>query len=348
MALANGGERFTLPHVIQEFRMNLGYLPALWAEDGDFVLVDDVQYAIKSLSQCRRAHADVLFVTKDELRNLAFTAVDPWGWDRVVRRTLLDAGVDAGILPSDGYLSYVRGLSDRRQTTGVLGFIRTGIEGVTCGESMFCTTLGEVGAALRRFGKIVVKAPWSSSGRGVRYVESGFGESLAGWVSNVAVRQGGVMVEPYYKKVKDFALEFCSDGGGNVDYCGVSVFRTDKSSYSGNLIATEEEKLSVLFKFLPENILFDIIQRLKDYFSKGLFGDYSGPFGVDMMIVATDDGRGYLLHPCVEINLRRTMGHVANAFKPSPVDPVQYMHIVHDVNYRLKFDNLENNFVKVI
>jgi hypothetical protein len=53
--------------------------------------------------------------------------------------------------------------------------------------------------------------------------------------------------------------------------------------------------------------------------------NYEGPFGIDMMVVANPDAtsekslaadieeRQFLLHPCVEINLRRTMGHVALA-----------------------------------
>lgn len=348
MALAHGGTHFTLPHAVQEFRMSLGFMPALWADDGDFVLVDDVLFAVKALAQCRKPHAEVVFVSKHDLRQLDLTCIDPWGWDRAVRQTLLDAGVGASVLPSDEYLACIRGLSDRRRTSDALEFIRTGLEGVTCGECLFCASSAEVEAALRRFGKIVVKAPWSSSGRGVKYVDGGFSVPMAGWIANTIARQGGVMVEPYYKKVKDFALEFYSDGSGNIEYCGASVFKTDKSSYSGNLIAAEEEKLSALSEFLPASLLFDVIQKFKDYFSEGSFQRYTGPLGVDMMVVTNDGGRGFLLHPCVEINVRRTMGHVANVFKPALTDPVQFMHIVHDVNYRLKFDNLENNFVKVI
>ena len=33
------------------------------------------------------------------------------------------------------------------------------------------------------------------------------------------------------------------------------------------------------------------------------------PWGVDMMVVSSDEG--YRLHPLVELNYRRTMGHVA-------------------------------------
>ena len=51
MALAADTAYVALPHAIQEFKTNLGFLPALWAEDGDFVLVDDVPFAVKALSQ---------------------------------------------------------------------------------------------------------------------------------------------------------------------------------------------------------------------------------------------------------------------------------------------------------
>ena len=51
----------------------------------------------------------------------------------------------------------------------------------------------------------------------------------------------------------------------------------------------------------------DLLDRVRDQVLSRLdLSGYEGPFGIDMMIV-----KGGLLHPCVEINLRRTMGHVA-------------------------------------
>ena len=67
-----------------------------------------------------------------------------------------------------------------------------------------------------------------------------------------------------------------------------------------------------------------------------------------MMIVSRPDGNGFLLHPCVEINLRRTMGHVALSLTPQSLAPRQLMRIVHDVNYTLKTSVLENSFVQII
>ena len=348
MALAADADYMALPHAIQEFKTNLGFLPALWAEDGDFVLVDDVLFALKALAQCRSRHADVLFVTDEDLRHLVFSGFEPWGWDKAVRQRLADAGMDAGALPSDGDLAYIRFLADRRNTMPALAFLRSGLEGVTCGESRFCKSVDEVCEALCAYGSAVVKALWSSSGRGVRYAEGSFGTSLGGWIANTIARQGGVMVEPYYKKVKDFAYEFYSYGDGRVEYVGLSLFETNRSSYAGNIVAAEEEKAARLRRYLPDEVLSEARCRLEKYFSESAFRDYSGPLGVDMMVVAKDDGRGFLLHPCVEINVRRTMGHVANSFNIPVTEPVRLMRIVHDVNYRLKLDMMENNFVKVI
>ena len=109
-----------------------------------------------------------------------------------------------------------------------------------------------------------------------------------------------------------------------------------------------EEKMAEICRLLPKELIIDTILRLSSYLGKSEFGRYRGPLGVDMMAVAKADGRGFLLHPCVEINVRRTMGHVANAFRPEPTEPQRLMHIVHDVNYKLKFDNIDNHFVKVI
>ena len=55
-----------------------------------------------------------------------------------------------------------------------------------------------------------------------------------------------------------------------------------------------------------------------------------------MMIVAKPDGNGFLIHPCVEINLRRTMGHVAlDMAKASPVCPPRVMQITLSDKYRI-------------
>lgn len=349
IALGYDKSCMTLPHAIQELKMNLGFLPALWAGDGDCVLVDDVPFALKALRHIRKPHADVLFLTKDGLGDLSFTEVEPWGWDMRVRAELCDAGVNCNVLPDDRMLLKIRGLSSRRQSLEALHFLRRNLEYVTCGESFYADNADEVDSLFCKYGRVVLKAPWSSSGRGIRYVPSrGMCDSVRGWMLNIIRSQGGIMVEPYYNRIRDFAMEFYSDGGGGIEYRGLSVFNTEKGSYTGNVIASEDDKNMMIGKYVPEDLLSIVKQRVIEYFSSAFSGAYRGPFGVDMMIVVDGCGCGFLLHPCVETNVRMTMGHVANSFGRTANEPVELMRIVHDVNYKLRFDAMENNFVKTI
>lgn len=354
MALAYGTENITLPHAIQEFRMNLGYIPALWANNGDCILVDNVPYAVKALAKTRRRHADINFVTVNDLRNLNFSAIEPWGWDLCIRTALSKAGTMLKgnrlyNVVDDNILDRIKDFSNRRHTSYLLKLIRNGIENLTCGECFYVTCFEDIFNFAGMYGQVVIKAPWSSSGRGVRYISrTGNSSSILGWAKNIIARQGGLCIEPYYNKVKDFAMEFYSHGDGRISYCGLSLFNTDGLSYTGNIVASESYKEKLLSKYVSEDLLTCIRENIKEVFSSRFMGLYEGPFGVDMMIVA-NGLKGFLLNPCIEINLRRTMGHVAISFTQQAYDAsVEFMHIVHDVNYLLCFESVEKRFVKVI
>lgn len=352
IALAYDNECITLPHAIQEFKMNLGYIPALWAKDGDCILVDDVPYAIKALSKVHRPHADVVFVGLDDIKNANFTTIEPWGWDVNISSTLIKSGIkvnglDFKDLVRNSFLDKIKDLSNRKHTAEMLVYIRKGIEDLTCGESFYADNFEYFLELAHKYNYIVIKAPWSSSGRGIRYITySDISQSLSGWARNVIKRQGGLSIEPYYNRLKDFAMEFYSYGDGRIEYCGLSLFNTDSGTYTGNVIASENYKSEILSKYLSNELLALISQRIRNYLSPILKDFYCGPFGIDMMVVGTTDG--FLLHPCVEINLRRTMGHVANSVRLSDDAPAELMHIVHDVNYVLRFESIEKTFVKVI
>lgn len=87
-------------------------------------------------------------------------------------------------------------------------------------------------------------------------------------------------------------------------------------------------------RYLPLELLDTVRQRIID---NALLDDYRGPFGIDMMVVSAEGG--YRLHPCVEINLRRTMGHVALALSAADVDGERVMRIMYDGNsYQLSIE----------
>ena len=157
----------------------------------------------------------------------------------------------------------------------------------------------------------VLKAPWSSSGRGLRFVDmnhEGISTHLKGWIKNVIDKQKYITAEPYYSKVCDFGMEFYAHKDGTIDYLGLSVFNTTNGAYTGNVLADETQKEKILSRFVSTTCLKNIRDIIKNIMSSALKDVYTGPFGVDMMIL----NNGYI-HPCVELNLRQTMGHVALA-----------------------------------
>jgi hypothetical protein len=348
IALACNKKRFTAPHAAQELRMSIGWIPALWASDGDMVLVDDVAFAIKAAAKCKEKKAEVLFVSDADLSGIRFDCVMPWGWDRAVKTRLVDDGVPAELMPSDNVMEHLRLLSSRVQTKSALKHLREGLEG-TCGEAFSTNDISLIKDSVASGNHIVIKSPWSSSGRGVRYVERSITPSVKGFIRNVIHEQGEVMVEPYYNKVKDFGMEFEAMADGSVAYRGLSLFLTHNGAYTGNLLAHEDEKAEMLSRYVAPQLIEEIKTRACRYFANRFKGIYQGPFGVDMMIVASgDESNGFLLHPCVEINLRRTMGHVALALTPEVASPHRLMHIDHEVNYIMRVSPIENPFVKVI
>lgn len=348
ISLARNLKHLTPPHAAQELRMNLGWMPALWADDGDMVLVDDLKFAVKAATRFKNQTADVLYVEKSELKNIVFDRIEPWGWDRTLWTMLLEYGINSDIIPDEGWLRQLRVLSNRRTTTSTLTALRRDIEEFTCGESVYISDEDDVQEYIDRWKHVVIKAPWSSSGRGVRYIDKKLSEPNFGFIRRVIKTQGGVMIEPYYNKVKDFGMEFMACAGGTVKFLGLSLFQTINGAYSGNILTNEQQKTEMLAKYLSEELIDTIKQRACSYFSRLMSPWYAGPFGIDMMIVAKQNGKGFLLHPCVEVNVRRTMGHVALALSPQGDAPKKLMRIVHEANYTLKTSFLENNYVKTL
>ena len=321
LALAANLRQFTAPHAGRQLRSDLSFIPALWADEGDLVLVDDIDNARDKVRHLGTKLVDkVEFITKVQLEHLIKTefldSVHPWGWDLSLKGELERIGIPEIVMPGDAILNKVRALSSRQWTAEHL---QSGVQ--------FVQTVTDVKSLVREWGKAVIKAPWSSSGRGVRFVSadefregSGY-PSFERWVGNIIYRQGGVTVEPYYNKVMDFGMEF-EMVDGNVLYRGLSLFDTIKNAYSGNILCPEDKKEEMMAQYVSPERLLQIRQHIIDVMEPALKGNYSGPFGVDMMIyakdmsalnqvISTDMPSDFGVNECIEVNLRRTMGHVA-------------------------------------
>jgi len=349
MALAVNLANFTAPHAGRQLRHDLGFLAALTAEKGDAVLVEDVRLAEHAFQDVLRwfkrngvpLHVNEQISFVDKKRRI-YKHVVPWGWDKTLVARLKKWGIRNNILLTTEQLDAIRALSHRRTAMNLLEKLQQ--DGVV-GESFVCTSLQQVADLLQRYSKLVLKAPWSSSGRGIRFldVQRTPMEMQIGWISNIFKSQGAVMAEPYYDKVKDFGMEFFAEADGCVTYRGLSLFNTVNGAYSGNILATESAKRAMLNRFLPLSLLDHVKDAICTHLSPVLKDVYHGPFGVDMMIVSgikhDDSSCGFKLHPCVEINLRCTMGHYALQLTPEVDDIQGVMRIEYkDNSYKLKLE----------
>ena len=316
MALANGSPGYTPPASIQRMMEKTALLPARWAALGDGVIVGSRVWIVESPAPKVAEWTEEFLPGKGRWVNLSdvlpqVEEVRPWGWSPAICHRLRSIGIPERFLPADAQLAELRRLSSRQLAVEVLADV---VPDNPCfvGESAYCTDASQVEQALLRWPQAVLKSPWSGSGKGIRYSQHGREDTLRGWYQRILEQQKGVVVEPFYDKVQDFALEFWSDGEGHVAYQGLSLFETHPNgAYKGNFIWDEVRKrtwLSELFARhgIPSSMLSTLQDLLQQRLSAVVGASYRGPLGVDMMQVA-----GGRIHPCVEINLRMTMGYVS-------------------------------------
>ncbi|MCD8317983.1 MAG: hypothetical protein LUC45_03635 [Paraprevotella sp.] len=313
LALACFDPHFIPPRSARDLSADLSALPAWWACQGDAVWVSSVDDARRWAACTGGLCPPVEWVDGHCLPECS--AVEPWGWSPLLVERLRRGGLSPELLPGGETLRRYREASGRRHAVELLSFLRGSGSWLgrrwgdrLCGEAFYCTSSDEVIREMAGRPAVLLKAPWSGSGKGLRLAAAGYVPQVSGWCDRVLREQGGVVVEPIYNKVWDFACEFRADGKGHVCPEGLSVFLTNRlGAYAGSWGASEPVKAQWLAAYIPP----DLVLVLGNELGRALavrFPDYRGPLGVDMMLCRMPGREDLCLHPCVEVNLRRTMG----------------------------------------
>ncbi len=242
----------------------------------------------------------------------------PWGWNSVLRDRLLKEGYSPQLMPSNDTLAAIRELSDRRVALKALEYLNqrffcsfsksaTGKGGVKDEEreSIFtepgyriaAESLSVVKEFLEREQNVVLKAPLSGSGKGIRFVANALSHSDEGWCSNLVKRHGCVVVERRFSPVLEFAMLFkCAgpDEGGRVMFVGYSLFYTQNGMYKGNILASDEWIENEILKYIPRVKLALAKEFLMEFLRENIAARYEGFVGVDQFVYLPFDGRGDL------------------------------------------------------
>ena len=157
---------------------------------------------------------------------------------------------------------------------------------------------------------LLAKLPSSSSGRGLLWLSAPPTDNEIDLLTKALRRAGSFSVEPVLDIRQDWAAEFYSDGKGTLDFVGWSRFDTNKrGAYLGNRLATQTDLIAELTQAVGARAHEAAIASVKNYLRERFASLYTGYIGVDMAVYA--QGGRLLLHPCIEINVRYTMGVAA-------------------------------------
>lgn len=274
LCLANGDPNYVPPQSALDFaRRGVGVMKVLYGDDVEVIAADDFA------SWCS-GHKDIC-------ENI--DAIVPWGWDARLKQMLVKQGVKESLLPTDLYIKRLREMQHRSTILPLQ-------------SAAYCVyKVGDVIDLLVDHPRIVLKAPWSGSGRGLRWVDEKLSEQDESWIRKTVASQRCVIAEERYDVKDDFAFEYYVENG-LVEFVGMSFFVTQSGVYRHNILLPDEA-IRIRCGVTPE-----LGRSIKSWLQISIAPYYNGYLGVDCF--STQDGRIVVS----EINLRHTMGLVAHRY----------------------------------
>lgn len=309
-ALASNQPGYTPPAAVRKMRAMLAILPAVYADNEDFVVCLDHPTTDHPLYPAFRRLVELKSITVLSIDSLDrikedIVQISPWGWNRSLLNTLSKTVIAPHcILPDVKDISKLRELSHRRTTIAFHKTLKSfGLTDVDTPKEFF--NVEEALDFYHSNKECFFKAPWSSSGRGIMYAGDLELMHIEPWIRGIIKQQGSVMGEARLPKVMDFATEWMITDG-KPEFNGVAAFEAStRGKYHFNRIDSQESLINE-FEKISATSLSVIIDAQKAALSETIAPEYSGPVGIDMVVGAEGE-----VNPCIELNLRNTMGMVA-------------------------------------
>ena len=331
LALASGMREYIAPKSIAAMEDALAALPYWWAEDGDAVIVSNSSYAHLCEEYFSSHNRNILFTSDEEgynalCKRTAHTYYPtPWGWSRATAERYKRFGVPQELLPNTNKLDEMRNLSSREFAAEYIKEFLSSAnyrEQFAGEKTQFIRTLDNFDIQERT----IFKSPWSSSGRGIFAADSLDAPSIRQKLSGFIKRQKGFLVDKFYDKRIDFALEYYISPSGETRFLGYSLFTAGINGYYGyNSIAPQESlRDAIVADGCSEALLDYLIETHRTLLQKRLSGKYSGCVGIDML--TTIENGKYKVHPCLEINLRMNIGILAIHIEKKITESIQGEH----------------------
>ncbi len=322
-AVANGQTSWQPNQLLQKMEEDLGTLPLFLAGPSDVVLVKNLPPADYLASLKKIGITPPRFIQMKEIAKNEFFLNEPknrllpWGWSPAVHRVLnplkISCSENLKKSPVFNWKPEYREIYSKKFALEILKRLLPEFppEKILPPHLMpeVCTSRTELERLIQKWGKIMVKAPWSSSGRGLqRVTKTPVVDKVWEKLCGIIKEQGYAIGEPLLDKVLDLAFEF-ELKQGKVSYLGISRFSTDdKGQYQGNFLIGWPKSLDSKVLNFAESLPEIIVEPLINVIENSILAEYyEGNFGVDTLIFRDETGN-LRVNPCLEINGKQTMG----------------------------------------
>lgn len=322
-AIANGSPSWQPNRLLQKMEADLSTLPLFFAGKNDFVLVEQMPTTefLHSL-KCIDMEIPGLILKNEVINNPQFLQLPknkliPWGWSPAAHQNFLPlkhaCSSEFRQSPVFNWKTEHREITSRKFAIDILKKVCSSlnIDYLLSSEQTpeICQNQADFEKVIHRWGKIMVKAPWSSSGRGLQPItKTPVHPKVWEKVLGIVKEQGYAIAEPYLNKVLDLAFLF-ELKKGKVEFLGISNFCTNqKGQYEGNYInglPLNTKNETVEFAHNVGREIHEPLAKAIENSKMAIF--YEGVFGVDTLIY-TDEKSKLRINPCLEINVRHTMG----------------------------------------
>lgn len=320
-AVANGTTSWQPNRILQKMEADLATLPLFFAQPDDKVIVPELPSGnfLENLQKIGIQTPGFILKRNIKSENIDFRIdqLNPWGWSPAAHKFLETfkpfCSEEFKQSPVFNWKPEYKNYYSKKFAREILHQItqKYPSEHFIAQNQLteICKTKDDFEFYFEKWGKLMVKAPWSSSGRGlqpIRYkpIHPKVWDKIMAMVKD----QSFAIVEPYLDKVIDLAFQF-EMKKGEVQYLGISNFSTDyKGQYNGNnlngLPDSLAREVTEFIKSVPALTLQPIKETLE---TSNLAKNYEGYFGVDTLIFRDEAGK-LKVNPCLEINVRHNMG----------------------------------------
>lgn len=317
-AVQSGKSHYTPTASVRKMMTDLAVLPLWYGDSNNYILIDgSVDPSIFLMTIPEELRPALTPVTPTSLQTLLCTQIieaSPWGLSPHSIQVFKALQEDNKQLIIPAWNQEYAQLTARQTASEYLKLLQLkNADYPDINPPHFCTDIYEIKQYIANHPPpYVLKMPYSCSGRGLYWLANEYIDKLATqWINGAIRKQGSISIERALNKICDFAMEFESDGTGNIQYVGLSVFNTmKKGAFSGNLLGPQQVLVKQLTRYIPVKQLRSLQNEIEQLLSRQLGTKYKGHFGIDMLIYQNND-QSYAIHPFIELNLRYTMGLVA-------------------------------------